>query len=304
VLINESGSPADLFGVEARSPEPPREARVDEPPPPREPTPSDPTEIYELMVFDEWDEPLAGLDFAVTTPAGTTTETTDREGRIRVEAPPEKASAFVRSPEALAEVLRGKERKERRTTPLPEGKPWHVRTPTDVSQTVVLPRGEPQKMMIVTRTDLAHHAFASLWTRYALAEASPCEMTSAEPLRVQMQSDATAAQAVIVGQRVTAPGGPTGTEGSTGEGETTPAGSERPPEWLRTVIDSLHDGLVKASFDAVFSILASIPHDPPEPPRPTLPEPTAEKAAYQAALAGLAGEGITDAPYEEDPNQP
>lgn len=301
VLINESGSPGDLFGAEARLPEPAREARVDEPPPPREPKPSDPTVVYELVVFDEWEEPIAGLEFAVTTPAGTRTETTDREGRIRVEGPPEKASAFVRKPEDLGGLVSGKEKKARRTAPLPKGDPWHVRTPTDVSRTVILPHGEPQKMMIVTRTDLTHHAFGSLWTGYALAEAGPCEMKSAEPLRVQMLSDATGAQAVVVGQRVTAPGGPTSTEKSTGEEA---GGAERPSEWLRTVVDSLHDGLVTASFDAVFSILASIPHDPPEPPRPTLPEPTAEEAAYRVAIEGLAREGVTDPPYEEDPNQP
>lgn len=172
----------------------------------------------------------------------------------------------------------------------------------------VNPRPGTTKGAGVTRTDLTHHAFASLWTRYALADGGPYQMKSAEPLVVQLQSDATAARAVVTGHRVTAPGGPTGTEKSAREEAPMPPGpgatQQTSPEWLRAVVDSLHDGLVKASFDAVFSILASIPHDPPEPPRPALPEPTAEKTAYQAALDGLAQEGITDPPYEEDPNQP
>jgi hypothetical protein len=133
-------------------------------------------------------------------------------------------------------------------------------------------------------------------------------MKSAAPVLVQMQSDATAAEAVVVGHHVTAPGTATGTERAAREEAAMPAAPgekrESGPEWLRTIVDSLHDGLVKKSFDAVFAILASIPADPPEPPRPNLPSPTAEKAAYDAALQQLAGQGITDPAYVEDPNQP
>jgi hypothetical protein len=302
VSINEGGGPADLFGVGPRIPEKPKVAEVEEPPPPREPAPSDPKVAYELVVVDEWESPIAGLDFTVTTPAGTTTETTDKDGRIHVDAPPPSASAFVRRPEDLGGLLAGNEKKERRPSPLPQGKPWHVRTPTDVSDTVLLPQGEPQKMMIVSRTDLSHHASGSGWKDHTLAESQACVQTDHKPLAIQMQSDATASQAVVVA-RATQSGGATGTEKSTGgeaKGEP-PAGSG---EWMRAVVDSLHDALFKGRFDVVFSILEQIPLDPPRQPEPVLPEPEEERAAYRAALAQLAEAGLVDPPFTEDPNQP
>jgi len=302
VKINEGGSPADLFGVAARIPEKPKVAEVLEPPPPREPTPSDPRVAYELVVLDEWESPVAGLDFAVRTNAGTTTETTDKDGRIRVEGPPSSASAFVRRPEDLAGILAGNEKKDRRTSPLPEGKPWHVRTPTDVADTVLLPQGEPQKMMIVTRTDLSHFASASGWKDHKLTDTGASVQTDDKPLAIQMQSDATAAQAVVLA-RATKPGGATGTEKSTAPAEK----GDPPPgegEWMRAVIDSLHDALFKGRFDVVFSILEQIPLDPPRQPEPALPEPEEERAAYRAALAELAEGGLVDPPFTEDPNQP
>jgi hypothetical protein len=260
---------------------------------------------YELVVVDEAEKPLAGLDIAVTTPAGTTTETTDQDGRIQVQGPPENASAYVKSPDQIAGILAGKEKQKRRTQPLPEGDPWHVRTPTDLSDTIILPKGKPQKLMIVTRTDLAHHAYASSWSGHKLTEGGPYVMERRDPVQIQMASDATAAQAVVVARPATQAGGATGTERSTealpGAPRETP---ETEPEWLRTVVDSLHDALFKKRFDVVFAILSSIPLDPPRPPLPVLPPPEAEKAAYDAALAQLAGQGIVPVPYVEDPDQP
>jgi hypothetical protein len=62
-------------------------------------------------------EPLLGLDvfvltFMVTTRAGTTSESTDENGRIQVEGPPEQASAYVGDPASIAGVLAGAAVKE------------------------------------------------------------------------------------------------------------------------------------------------------------------------------------------------
>jgi hypothetical protein len=269
VTINEGGSPADLWGVGPRHPEPPKMALVDEPPPPRDPSPDDPRVTYELTVFDEWDSPIAGLEMMVTTPAGTTSEITDGNGRIQVDGPPDHASAYVGDASGLAGLLAGKEKKARRTTPLPEGDPWVVRTPATLADTVLLPQGKPKKMMVVTRTDLSHFANGSPWKKRALADAGPYALVENDPVRLQMQSDATAAEAVVVGHRATAPGGPTGTEPSTPREEAAPAApgeTSTAPEWLRTVVDSLHDALFQGSFDEVFAILKSIPLDPPRGP--------------------------------------
>ncbi|MFT3766437.1 MAG: type VI secretion system tip protein TssI/VgrG [Minicystis sp.] len=300
VVINEGGSPGSLPGPGSKLPERPREAEIVEPPPPPPPkSPDEQNGSYEIVVVDELEAPVSGLEIVITTPAGTTTETTDENGHIRVEpAPPEKANAWVKNPADVARHMAGKERGPRRTKPLPEGDPWHVRTPTDLGQTIVLPEGKPQKLMIVTRTNLSHHAASSPWAGHTLAEGGPVVLEKGDPVLLQMSSDATAAEAVVVGER-TKPGGASGTEPST-RSEAAP-GETR--EWLRATVDSLHDGLFKAAFDTVFQILESIPLDPPRQPPEPLPEPEAERKAFEEALSELSRDGVVDPTDTKDIGQ-
>jgi hypothetical protein len=252
-------------------------AVVDEPIPARDPRPDDPRVPYELSVVDEWEAPIVGLAFMVTTPGSTTAQVTGNDGRIRVEGPPEAATAYVRDPTDLAAILNGREKKARRATAVPTGDPWIVRTPTDVADTVVLPKNQPKKLMIVTRTDVTHHANGSLWKKRTLEDDGPYELKTNEPVLLQMQSDASAAQAVVLGQSEASPA-PGGEAASSAEDlvPAAPGEGSAAPEWLRAVVDSLHDALFKGSFDVVFSILASIPLDPPrsaEPPAAALRDP-------------------------------
>jgi type VI secretion system secreted protein VgrG len=287
VNINEGGGPGSLGGPSPELPQQPRVAGVNEPKAPELPPPPEArTAVYELSVVDELEAPIAGLRFVISTAGGTLTQATDASGTLRIEgAAPNVASAWVDEPAQIATLLEGKERGARRTSPLPSGQPWHLRTPTDLGQTIVLPQGEPQKLMILTRTDLAHHAAVSPWARHALAEAAPVTLERGSPIVLQMRSDATSAQAVVVGK-----------------GEAPAPRDEEKPEWLRATVDSLHDALFKGAFDRVFAILESIPLDPPRADTPA-PEPVAEQKAFEEALAELAQQGIVDPKDPEDGGQ-
>jgi type VI secretion system secreted protein VgrG len=301
VYINDGGDgPNSLPGPGPRLPEPPTMAVVAEPPPPSLPAPTTERGVYELVVVDEGEAPIVGLEIQVTTPAGVTSETTDEDGRIVVDqAPPGEATAWIEKPREAAARLQGRHLLARRTTPVPRGEPWIVRTPTDLADAILLHDGKPRKLMIVTRTDLAHLASGSAWTSHALADAGSCVLKKAAPVLVQMNSDGSATQAVVVGHGEKP--APTATAP-----QDAPAPEEQPhaPEWLRAIIDSLHDALYKGSFEVVWSILEKIPLDPPRPPITAAPSPVAEEAAFQAALARLASQGIVDSPFVEDPYEP
>jgi len=120
--------------------------------------------FYEVVLLDELETPLAGVELRLTTPAGPTKRTTDANGRVRVDGvPPGFGHAELVSLEQLAEVMAGRERGARRQVALPEGEPWHVRTATQVAAPVLLPDAEPQKLLLVTRTDLVHSAHVDPW---------------------------------------------------------------------------------------------------------------------------------------------
>lgn len=303
VAINEGGSPGSLPGPGPALPDRPKTAVVDEPPAPKpKPTPEEATGSYEIVVVDEFEKPIRGLGLTISTPAGTTEAWTDADGRVRIDtAPPPTASAWVTRPPEIASLLAGRERGPRREAKLPEGEAWHIRTPTDLSQTIVLPEGKPQKLMIVTRTDLTHHAARSPWTGHALAEGGPVALEEGDPVFVAMSSDATAAEAVVQA-RATKPGSPSGTEPTRGAAEPPEGGKPGSGEWLRAGVDGLHDALFQGAFDTVFQILESIPLDPPRP-TPEAPDPAEEQRAFEEASADLARQGVVDYDDGEDIGQ-
>lgn len=184
------------------------------------------------------------------------------------------------------------------TKPLPEGEPWHLRTPTDLGQSILLPEAKPQKLMIITRTDLSHHTAISPWTGHALASDAPASLEKGDPVRLQLRSDATSTQAVVVGHTVNARPGPRSAEGAP-----PPPEGPAPPEWLRANVDALHDRLFKGSFAEVFRILESIPLDPPPPPDVASAPPVTEEKAFREALAELGRAGVTDTESPDDLGQ-
>jgi hypothetical protein len=302
VVINEGGGPGSLPGPGAKLPEPPREAVVEPPSPPQIAPPAEKDSFYELLVLDEFEAPISGLDVVVTTPDGTTTETTDASGRVRVApAPPQLASAYVKNPGDVARLLVGREKGPRRTTLLPDGKPWHVRTPVDLAQTILLPEKEPQKLMIVTRLDLAHHAARSPYDRHAPAGSAALTVKGDDPVVLGMQSDGGNAEAIVMA-RVTRPGDATGTEPARGLPQQQAESTGASTEWLRANVDSLHDAVFRGAFDAAFQVLATIPLDPPADV-PTPVETSSEQASFDMALAALEAQGIHDAPVDADAEQ-
>jgi nucleoid-associated protein YgaU len=171
---------------------------------PRQPPRGAPAELsfYEITVLDELEAPIAGVLMRVSTPAGTVTRPTDTSGRVRVGGVPAGfGSAQIAGAGELASALAGREQRPRRTAPLPQGDAWHVRIASRIGEAVTLPDAEPQRLMIVTRTDLAHFAQTSPWRELSLAgEAVPCQLTLAQAsTTLALHAVATGAQAVVMG---------------------------------------------------------------------------------------------------------
>ncbi len=286
VTINESNDgPGSLPGPGPRPPEPPRMAVVAEPPPPPVVVPDTPLVTYELVVVDEWKRGIGGLDFAVSTPTSTTTERTDGDGRIVVHAHAGGGSAYAKDPSQLNGALVGAEEKPRIGEDLPTGGDYQFRTPSTFADTVLLPEGKSQTLMVICRIDVRQDTGIRGWRRRRLLETGPFLVKDKKPptsLELALRSDATRAEAVVVGHAK---------DTHRGEDDIAEAGapgeSSHAPEWLRTVVDELHDALFRADFDAAFRVLEQIPLRPPPRPQSPLESNDASEAAYEAALAKL-----------------
>ncbi|WP_437900415.1 LysM peptidoglycan-binding domain-containing protein [Sorangium sp. So ce124] len=168
------------------------------------PPPGAGTELsfYEIVLLDELETPIADVSMRVSTPAGEVVRRTDESGRVRVDGVPAGwGSAAIASADELVMALAGREQGLRRTAPLPEGDTWHVRVTSRIGDAVSLPDAEPQKLLLVTRTDLVHIAQASPWAALSLVDpAGPWQLTVAEErAMLALHSAATGAQAVVQG---------------------------------------------------------------------------------------------------------
>lgn len=254
-------------------------------PAPGQGSPGQALSFYEIVVLDELETPIAGLRVTLSTPAGTITTPTDGAGRVRVDdAPPGVGRAYVTSGAELAAILAGRERRPRRTAPLPEGPTWQVRLASEIGDSVALPDAEPQRLMIVTRTDLRHFSNRLPWRELSLSGEAPCALDAGEHPELALCANAQGAQAVVVGAPPPAEGAPP------------PEGA---PEWLRAGIDALHAALFRGDFAPVWALLESIPLEPPVV-RADAPPPLLEQLAFEGALAELMLEGRVDPPLPED----
>lgn len=166
---------------------------VDPVPPPRPRPTNDALSFYELLVLDELEAPLGGVEIVMRTPLGTEQVLTDASGRARVvSAPPGFGDARVSRAAQLAEVMAGRERGPRRVTPLPEDESLHIATPSQLGAAIVLPDGEPQRLMIITRTDVLHTANPNPWSALTLieADAGPWLLEQAEETALRLHSNA------------------------------------------------------------------------------------------------------------------
>ncbi len=171
-------------------------------PPPPVPSAPEPAgeqlSFYELVVLDELETPIAGLRMTLSTPAGTVTRRTDANGKVRIDnVPGGFGSARVTALAEFAALLAGREHRSRRVAPLPQGESVHVRTPLGLSDAIVLPDGEPQKLLIVSRTQLRHSANAHPLPELSLDEGAPCALDAGEQLLLELCSNAQGQNAVM-----------------------------------------------------------------------------------------------------------
>ncbi|EYF00475.1 hypothetical protein [Chondromyces apiculatus] len=277
ILVTWCDGAPPLLGSGGRGDEPPHVPGSG--PAPGGTPPGEARSFYELVVVDELEAPIAGLRVTMSTPAGTVTKPTDGAGRVRVDgAPPGMGRASVTRVADLASLFAGRERKPRRTARLPEGPSWHVRTARDAGESVTLPDGEPQRLMIVTRTDLRHFVNRRPWTELSVAAEGPWLLDGGAQPELALCADATGAEAVVLCGAAPA------------EGEALPEGT---PEWLRTGIDALHAALFQGDFGPVWALLESIPLDPPIR-AVAAPPAVVEQLAFEASMAELVLEGRVD----------
>ncbi|WP_437277702.1 LysM peptidoglycan-binding domain-containing protein [Sorangium sp. So ce375] len=155
------------------------DAEVPRPSPKNAPTTDLPTRsFYEIIVLDERDVPIVGVKIVVSTPLSTATHITDGSGRVRVsDAAPGFGSARIEDKIDLAKAMQGHENRPRRSRPLPEGEGWHIRLPTRLHEPIILPDGEPQRLMIVTRTDIVYAFQSADWENlYVAKDAVPAHL--------------------------------------------------------------------------------------------------------------------------------
>ncbi|WP_437711793.1 hypothetical protein WMF45_41355 [Sorangium sp. So ce448] len=187
VIVGIELNPFDKLAVgtatqDMRTPPPPSKGKVE---------PDDALSFYEIQLVDELDTPLAGITIGMSTPAGSITKTTNAQGIARVEnAPVGMGRASIESVDELQRRLERQEQKPRRVRPLPRGDDWHVRTLSKAIESISLPDGARQHLMIVTRTDVFGQAIR--WGHLSLTDASgPWSLHAGGEALLKLHADAT-----------------------------------------------------------------------------------------------------------------
>jgi len=269
-------------------------------PPPVRPSPGrDEAPIlsfYEVVVLDELEAPIVGLEVELTTPNGTQSLFTDDSGLVRVDdVPPGTAAAHIVSAEQLFDILRDRVALDTRRTPLPQGENLLVLTPSRVETSVSFPHAQTQYIMIVNRTDVVWGSVAEHWGDLLLLaeETDPCRL-SADELTATLQLSSTGA-------------GPTALIGLPAMGVlvrddanldiTGEAITDRVDQnaRLQIDIDALHEALFAGDFDGASALIDRAAEEPPPPPPPPdFPTPSQEGLDFATELALLALQGTVD----------
>jgi outer membrane protein OmpA-like peptidoglycan-associated protein len=246
--------------------------------------PGDTLGTYELRLTDEFGVPFEGLPVAFEVPGGPQVAITDADGWARVVAPSGGGTARVDAPGTLAPVLASRLDPSRETLALPKGDHVHYRVATRVAEPVAVVNGEPELIVIITRTDLAYPVLSTPWQDLELADqAGPWRLEPGSWTRLRLLGDGS-------GQEV---------------GVVKPLEQEKKStDWLRTLVDSVHTALFDGDFESVWEMLEKIPLVVPAPDKPP-PDTTAEEADFAKVWAELTAEGVTPGPatvtYPEEP---
>lgn len=252
--------------------------------------------FYEVVVLDELETAIAGVEVELTTPNGTQTLLTDDSGRVRVDdVPPGTGSARIVGSQPLFDVLRDRVELDARRTPLPEGEDLLVLTPQRAGTSVSFPDAKTQRIMLVNRTDVVWGSVVEHWGDLLLlsGETDPCRLSGDELTAMLKLSSTGAGPTALIGLP---PSGVIVRDDAnldiTGE-----ALADRVDEQarLRIDIDALHEALFAADFDAVGKLIeVAADEPPPAPAPPDFPFPSEEGVDFAAELSLLALQGITD----------
>ena len=256
--------------------------------------------FYELIVMDELETPLAGVEIHMTTPAGAITASTDDAGSVRVDdAPTGLGEASIGSLEQLAIVMAGQEKKPRRTAPLPAGSEFAIRVTRQVLNPVPLLANITRKLMIVSRTDVTLP-----WTEHdgydqpRLYDSNGPWVLAQDPKPVlQLHSNGLGKIAVVIGpspksrEFASIPGVPAAAEAAAPD----PDG----PDWVRVDVDALHQALFEKNSNAALDAIQSLHPGSAPPLEPQWPAPAQEAHVFSVALNDAsAGAGSNDADFQ------
>jgi hypothetical protein len=247
-----------------------------------------------VTLIDELEAGIAGVEVEITTPNGTQVLLTDGAGSVRVdEAPPGTGSAHVVSAAQLAEVIVARVEGGKRTSPLPTEADLLVLTPKNCENAVQLPDAQPQRIMIVSRTDIVWGSVVDSWGDLPLlsVESDPCRL-AAEALTSLLRLCSTGAgPSALIGQR------PSGVDIDRVGIAPAPEATVAPDARLSIDIDALHEALFAADFDTVVALVETAAAGPPlPPPPPDFPTPSQEGIDFALELALLAAQGDVDLP--------
>jgi hypothetical protein len=270
---------------------------VDEPRQDQPPTPPPPLSFYEVIVLDELENAIAGVEVELTTPKGTEILLTDASGRVRVDdAPAGTGTTHIVSGQQLLDVLRDRVSLDTRRTPLPEGDLLIV-TPKRVDTSVSFPDATTQRIMVVNRTDVVWGSVVEHWGDLLLLseEDGPSRLVTSELTAMLRLSSTGAGPSALLGLP------PSGVDlrDEANRDITGNAITDRLDQNARLTIDidALHEALFTADFAAVDGLIDPAAEEPPPaPPPPDFPVPSAEGIDFAAELALLALQGTTDLP--------
>jgi hypothetical protein len=168
--------------------------------PPPAGDPALPIHAYEVILLDEDESPLPGIEVALDVPGFSGTVVTSGSGRARVESPSGgKGKASLTSLDTLVPVLHDRAERPPRYTPLPTDENARIRRPGQLLIPFSVPAGTPQRVIVLSRVRVGHHAPPDGWGELALSEAPAGSLDNGDATIVRLVSDACGTSAAVRG---------------------------------------------------------------------------------------------------------
>ena len=129
--------------------------------------------VYELTILDENEEPLPGLPVSLAAPGRTENALTDDAGRVRIEVPPDGLGTASIPVAAAAQALLATLDKPLRLTPIRCYEDTELRSMRSLPDTIYVPADKPQRLILVSRLNLALFSTRQGWDQVRLPEGGP-----------------------------------------------------------------------------------------------------------------------------------